>query len=294
MTVENNSPSQVTDKDIERLNELLKNIDSDIALSMAYVRRAHQVSFVELKRKFTGVNVETLQKYMQPSYQGHRPLHVVAAFSWMMMVPMTAFYYGLSLREYYRGMEDSSVEALVRIGKLPLSQFNSVIDIITNLYNDRERADFLAFRTELEGHSDYVGLDYDSLLPPPELDLEAFGEDYYRSLAINLKRFRYAYNVPLETMSKVLGLSDYQYQVLENENKPVAFSVAVGFRGKLGFKLNSHAGFTSEMTKFPQFHHLRTAQHVRDSLIVEALRHLDHEQKESISQILNSLSRLYI
>ncbi|WP_062713629.1 hypothetical protein [Grimontia marina] len=294
MSLIESPPSEVTDEDIDRLDFLLKDIDSDIALSMAYVRRVHQVSFKDLKSKFIGINVDTLQKYMQPSYQGHRPLHVVAAFSWMMMVPMTAFYYGLRLREYYRGMEDASVEALIRTGKIPLCQFNAVLTIITQLYSDKDKKEFDVFRSELEGIKEYQGINYDNLLPPERLDLEVFGEDYYRSLAIKLKKFRTAFSISTETMCRVLGISQYQYQILENENKPVAFSVAVGFRGKLGFKLNSHVSFTSEMTSFPQFHYLRVAQHVRDTLIVEAMRRLNSKQKKHVSQILFSLSKLYI
>ncbi|MEZ8028343.1 hypothetical protein [Enterovibrio norvegicus] len=287
-------PSQVSMEHIEKLDVLLKDIDLEIAHSMSYVRRAHQVSFSELKNKFSGINTETLQRYMQPSYEGQRPIHVVAAYSWSMMVPMTAFYYGLKLREYYRGMEETSIEALIRIGKLPLNQFNSVIDIITRLFGETDLHEFLAFREALENDEAYRGVDYDELFPPKVLDLEAFGEDYYRSMAINIKKFRIENGVPQELMAKVLGISDYQYQVLENEKKPVAFSVAIGFRGKLGFQLSSHASFTSEMTTYPQFHHLRIAQHVRDTLIVEALRRLTPAQKKLVSQILTSMSEFYI
>nr|WP_241903747.1 hypothetical protein [Enterovibrio norvegicus] len=260
---------------------------------MSYVRRAHNISFIDLKNKFTGINVETLQKYMQPSYQGQRPLHVVAAYSWVMMVPMTAFYYGLRLREYYRGMEDFSVEALTRIGILPMKQFDSLLDIITRLYSEKDRIEFLNFREETERYAGYKDLDYDALLPPKQLDLEAFAEDYYRSLAITIKAFRKQNQLSRELMASVLGISDYQYQVLENASKPVAFSVALGFRGKLGFKLNSHASFTSHMSTYPAFHELRVVQHVRDTLIVEAMRRLNDHQKLHISQLIRSLSELY-
>ncbi|WP_332308963.1 hypothetical protein [Enterovibrio coralii] len=111
MTFSVGTEQSVSDEHIQKLNEMLEHIDTDIALSMSYVRRAHHMSFPDLKKKFTGINVETLQKYMQESYPAHRPIHVVAAYSWVMMVPMTAFYYGLKLREYYRGMDDLAVEA---------------------------------------------------------------------------------------------------------------------------------------------------------------------------------------
>ncbi|SKA67224.1 hypothetical protein [Enterovibrio nigricans] len=284
---------KVSEEHISKLDAMLKNIDSDIALSMSYVRRAHEVSFPELKKKFSGINVETLQKYMQASYTAHRPIHVVAAYSRAMMVPMTAFYYGLKLREYYRGMDDSSVEALVRIGKLPNEQFNTMLDIITNLFSEKDRDEFIAFRDETETE-EYRSIDYNTLFPPKVLDLEAFGEDYYRSVAITLKQFRKENDICDELSARVLGLSSYQYRVLENENKPVAFSVSIGFRAKLGFQLNSHVNFTTEMNAFPEFHRLRIAQHVRDALIVEAMRRLKDTEKKNVSQMLLSLSNMYI
>ncbi|MDD1781348.1 hypothetical protein LRP49_09045 [Enterovibrio sp. ZSDZ35] len=294
MLLTRSAEDKVSEEHINKLDTMLKDIDSDIALSMSYVRRAHDVSFPELKKKFSGINVETLQKYMQASYTAHRPIHVVAAYSWAMMVPMTAFYYGLKLREYYRGMDDASVEALVRIGKLPTEQFNSMLDIITHLYSDKDKEEFEEFRLKMENTEGYREIDYNSLFPPKVLDLEAFGEDYYRSVAITAKRFRKENNISEEFAARVLGLSPYQYGVLENENKPVAFSVAIGFRAKLGFQLISHVDFTSDMIQFPAFHHLRIAQHVRDALIVEAMRRLADIEKKNVSQMLLSLSNMYI
>ncbi|MFD2176190.1 hypothetical protein ACFSJZ_01255 [Veronia pacifica] len=274
---------------------MLKNIDSDIALSMAYVRRTHNVQFEELATKMSGVKMNTLKKYMQPSYSGQRPIHVVAGFSWVMMVPMTAFYFGMRLKEYYRGMEDSSVEALVRIGRLPKEQFNAILDIITNLYSEEERHEFREWRESIEALEVESGVpEYNSLFPPEVLDIDAFGEDYYRSIAITLKQFRYENNVSEELAARVLGLSEYQYRVLENRNKPISFSVAIGFRAKLGFQLQSHTNFTNSMIAFPQFHHLRVAQHVRDTLIVEAIRRLEFTKKQQVSKIIDLLSEIYL
>ncbi|WP_332308964.1 hypothetical protein [Enterovibrio coralii] len=182
----------------------------------------------------------------------------------------------------------------MRIGKLPTAQFNAMLDIITHLYGEDDKQAFATFRAELEATPGYQELDYSALFPPEVLDLEAFGEDYYRSVAVSAKAFRKEHALSEKTMAKVLGLSAYQYGVLENENKPVAFSVAIGFRAKLGFKLNSHVNFTAEMRRFPAFHQLRIAQHVRDSLIVEALRRLEEKEKKNVSQMLLSLSNMYI
>ncbi|WP_087022883.1 hypothetical protein [Thaumasiovibrio subtropicus] len=280
-----------TEQEIENLNESFKDIETQIAISMSYVRRVNQISFADLKMRFSGIRSETLQKYLQPSYESTRPLHVVAAYSWAMMVPMTALYHGMKLREYYRGMDEQSIEGLIRIGKLPEQAFNAVLEIILTLLDEQDRQAFIALRDELNATT--INMSYDEILPPRKIDLECFAEDYYRSLAINMRQFRHNHEISVDMMSRVLGLSVYQYKMLENERKTMPVSVSVGFRGKLGFKLNSHASFTSEMRVYPQFHLLRIAQNRRDVLIVDILNRLELKKKETFSQILCLISQLY-
>ncbi|CAH8217265.1 hypothetical protein VAEU17_3690001 [Vibrio aestuarianus] len=47
------------------------------------------------------------------------------------------------------------------------------------------------------------------------------------------------------------------------------------------------------MRQFPEFHKLRQVQHIRDLLIVEALRKLKSNERQSMTQILTSLSDIY-
>ncbi|WP_260261818.1 hypothetical protein [Vibrio intestinalis] len=288
-----NSNVEVSDQDIEKLDNLLKNIDSEMAVSMSYARRAQGITFDQLEKRVTGINASTLKRYMQQSYPSMRPIHVVAAMSWVMMVPMTSFYYGLKLKEHYRGMDDKAIEALLCIGRLPSDQFDVFLQLVCNLMDAESRAEFEQYRLNVE--SQVGSLDhYNELLPPPVLDVNAFAIDYYRSISITAKRFREENNISIETLSRVLGISTYQYSILEDINKIRDFPVAIGFRVKLGFHLDSHADFSSEMRQFPQFHRLRQMQHVRDSLIVESLRKLDYSRKNSAIQILTTLSKIYI
>ncbi|EJO2021867.1 hypothetical protein NRC95_004620, partial [Vibrio vulnificus] len=67
----------VSDQEIEKMNMLLKSIDTDMAVSMSYVRRAQGVSFEQLENRFSGINGSTLKRYMQQSYPSMRPIHVV-------------------------------------------------------------------------------------------------------------------------------------------------------------------------------------------------------------------------
>lgn len=283
----------VSEHTIETLDKLLKTIDTDMAVSMSFIRRAQGMSFRDLEQRTTGINGSTLKRYMQQSYHSIRPIHVVAAMSWVMMVPMTSFYLALKMKEHYRGMDDKAIEALYCIGRLPSEQFQLYLDLVSNMMTEEKKAQFKVFRAEVESQID-PAIDYNELLPPQVLDINAFAIDYYRSVAITVKRFRLEHQIPIDVISRVLGLSEYQYQQLEDVNKVRDFSVAIGFRVKLGFELNSHVNFTSEMRLFPQFHQLRQIQHLRDALIVEALRNLNGECKKQAVEILTTLSKIYI
>ncbi|RSD32543.1 hypothetical protein [Vibrio pectenicida] len=283
----------VSDERIHMLDSLFSTIDTDMAISMSFVRRAQKTSLVELGEKISGLNTSTLRRYMQQSYPCMRPIHVVAAMSWVLMVPMTSFYYALKVREHYRGMDDKAIEALYCVGRLPEEQFYLYLKMVSNLMGSEARAHFDVFQAELLSETTPSSC-YDDLLPPKVLDINSFAIDYYRSIAITLRRFRQDNNIPIDVIARVLGLTEHQYVVLEDTNKIRDFSVAIGFRVKVGFELYSHVNFTSEMQQFPQFHQLRQHQHIRDSLIVESFRLLNTKSKSCASDLLSVLSKVYI
>ncbi|ABU71960.1 hypothetical protein [Vibrio campbellii] len=287
-----NKVLEVPEERIQMLDSQLASIDSDIAVSLSFVRRAQGLTFSDLEQRTSGLKGSTLKRYMQQSYHSMRPIHVVAALSWVMMVPMTSFYYALKVGEYYRGMDKNAIKVLYCIGRLPTEQFELYLQIVANLMTQEAKEQFQQYHSQLLSTIDLPN-SYEELLPPSVLDVNEFAIDYYRSAAITVKRFRLENNISIELMARVLGLSDYQYMVLEDVNKVRDFSVAIGFRVKLGLHLDSHASFTSEMQQFPQFHQLRQFQHVRDSLVVEALRQLTPKHKQNAVQILTSLSRNY-
>jgi len=283
---------EVSEDKIQLLDELLSDIDAEMALSMSSARRAQGMPFSELQQRIEGLNASTLKRYMQQSYRSIRPIHVVAALSWIMMVPMTSFYHAVKIRESYRGMDDKGIEALFCIGRLPEKQFELYLDLITSLMEPQKREDFSLLRCQTAALVD-PNIHYDDLFAPRVLDLNAFAIDYYRSIAITVKRFRQEHNISLQIMSRVLGLSEKQYLQLEDVYKVRDYSIAIGFRVKLGFNLSSHVNFTSEMRQFPEFHQLRQVQHVRDTLMIEALRNLDGERKIRAVEILSPLSKIY-
>lgn len=289
----NGSLEYLNESQLKTLDANLVSIDKDMAISLSMVRRAQGLSIQELGNKFSGIKESTLRRYMQQSYTSIRPLHIVAALSWVMMVPMTSFYYALKAKEHYRGMDTHTINALFCIGRLPTKQFDLYIDMLCELMNAEDRVKFQIFREELLSTTP-LPLCYESLLPPEKLDLNAFAIDYYRSCAINIKRFRLKYNIPIEVISRTLGLSLYQYEVLEDVNKVRDFSVSIGFRVKLGFQLHSHVNFTSDMVQFAEFHELRKFQHFRDELVTKALGFVSDSAKEYAVNILTNLSLIYL
>lgn len=284
-----------SDQELAHIDEMLSNLNFDISVSMAYVKRAQGWSLQELGRRFSNLSNDSLKRYMQQSYPSMRPIHVVAAYSWVTMVPMTSFYYGLKIREAYRGMDHDAVEAIMRTGRVPTTQFNIILELIYNFLDKKGQKAVDTIKDCLtKKYGDLNRYDDNDFFPPDVIDMNKFAEDYYRSVAITVKRFRQEYNIPIETMAKVLGLSMYQYKVLEQEDNTKPFSMSIGFRAKLGFKINGHVSFTKEMTAYPEFHTLRVAQHIRDLLIVEALRHLPMDKKVAIINILKEMSGIYL
>ena len=114
----------------KELDRLFCTIDTDIANSLSFVRKAQNLSYLDVANKLNGINHTTLRRYMQPSYTNMRPLHIVAALSWAMMVPMSSFYSLLKGKETYRGMDDDAIKALQRVGLLSEVQFKLYIDLI--------------------------------------------------------------------------------------------------------------------------------------------------------------------
>lgn len=281
-------PVEISEQEIQYLDHVTKNIDADLAVAMAYVKRTQRLTFNQLQERFCGININTMKRYMQPSYPSMRPLHFLAAYSWVTMVPLTSFYYKI----VYPEMDSGLLKVLMCIGKLPSKQFNAVLEIMYELLNDDEKQKSYQFRAQLEAQ--YGPISDLHSFPPNPLDINEFSEDYYRSVAITVKQFRENNNIPINTITKVLGLSRYQYQLLEKKEKNIPFPSSIGARIKLGFKLESHANFTSQMQSFPEFHRLRRVQHARDLLVMDTLNKLSVKKKKRVFSLLTILSQIYI
>lgn len=284
-----------SEEELTRLTNALANLDQTVAISMSHIRRVQKWSSKEICSRFSGVSSATIEKYMQQSYQGIRPIHFIAAYSWVTMVPMTSFFKGVKVLETDRGMDKSSIEAIIQCGRLSKKRFQITLDYIYDHLDDKGKNAYDQLSDEVS--NEYGSLDdYNdkNFLPPEKLDINDFGEDYYYSISLALKDFRRINNLSIDTIASALGLSINRYKLLEDPNKnkiKSPFPLNIGLRIRLAFHSHSHVEFTQYMQKYPQLHNLRKVQHIRDSLIVEGLRHIPENKKESIIQIMNLLAQ---
>ncbi|WP_261887458.1 hypothetical protein [Vibrio aerogenes] len=274
--------------EIEQLNKSFKNIDTDISISMSNIRRAQGVTFKQLEKRFTGISGGTLKRHMQQSYPAARPIHLIAAYSWVMMVPMTSF----KIQQFYPNLDKNTVKALACIGRLPVTQFNHFLDMVCDILGEVSRNEFFNYKEQLENKYGKLA-DHREFLPPDVLDIDEFAMDYYHSVAITARRFREVNDISVETASQLIGISKHQYTLLEDTRKTTPLPASIGFRAQVGFQLESHASFTSEMRQFPALHQLRKVQHVRDSLFIKALSLLQGVHKELMTDLLVTLSKIY-
>jgi len=283
-----------TEEELLLLDEKLANIDLDVAVSMGYVRKAQGWSFSTLSERFAGVNTQLLQRYMQQGYACVRPIHFIAAYSWVTMVPMTSFYKGLKIRESYRGMDETGVEALICIANMPYDLFSLTLQCIHCFLDEfgKKQVDILKKRLEHE-YGVFNEALYQFCSAPPIIDIDKFAASYYRSIALTVTEFRKRHQLSPMTMARVLGLSEYKYRILEDPDNPQPFSMAIGLRVKLGFKLNGHVQFTHCMKDYPEFHEYRKLQHIRDSLLIESLRYIPEQQKPYVIGVIKGLSAVH-
>lgn len=279
-----------TNQELKYLDKMLSNLELDLSVSMAYVRKAQGWTYEALASRFTGVSEQIWRRYMQPGYANMRPIHVVAAFSWVTMIPMTFLYKGFKIRESYRGMDEDAVEALICIANMSSELFDRMLECIYCFLDQHGKQQVDNMRLELERKYSHVNFHDDELLAPSTIDLDLFAEDYYRSIAITVREFRKHHNLTYKTMQDVLGLSAYKYKQLENINDPQPMPMSIGIRVKIGFKLDGHVDFTREMTSYSQFHLLRIVQHIRDSLLVESLRYVPSNQKNYVLELIKGLA----
>ncbi|WP_086930493.1 hypothetical protein [Agarilytica rhodophyticola] len=285
----------VSDSELEYINSELTQVNINVSMSMAYIRKTQGWSYTDLERHFTKISGGMWKRYLQPSYNKMRPIHVVAAYSWLTMVPMPSFYRGLKIKESYRGMDNYSVKALIHCGILPKKQFSLLLTYIYDILNSSQKASVDALISEVR--QKYGSLDdYDDnqFLFPEVLDMDMFAYDYYRSIALAFRNFREQYNLKASTVAKILNLSKHRYAQCEDPDNPVVLPVEIAARLKLGFHLTDAMSFTSYMEKYPQFHTVRLVQHIRETKLVELMSHITRDDKDRVVAIIINMAQIYV
>ncbi|MEO0320416.1 MAG: hypothetical protein AAF199_05940, partial [Pseudomonadota bacterium] len=89
----------VSEQELAQIERILQDVRNAISTSMAYTRKFQGWEFEHLEKRFTGISTSTWKRYLQPSYTKMRPLHIVAAYSWLTMLPMICFYRGLNINK---------------------------------------------------------------------------------------------------------------------------------------------------------------------------------------------------
>ncbi|MGH1485421.1 MAG: hypothetical protein ACRBCI_04320 [Cellvibrionaceae bacterium] len=278
-------------QELIRMNKMLVDVHIAISASMAYVRKLQRWKFEHLESKFIGVNISTWKRYLQPSYSKIRPLHVVAAYSWLTMLPMSCFYRGLNIREAYPDLDDISVECLIHSGLLPKLEFGYVVDQLFCNLTEKQKVSTKLFEDAIGERYGFLN-DYDDkdYMFPDRLDMELFAYDYYYSFAVSLKEFREKNNIPLSIMAEVLSLSLHRYKQCENTDNPIPLPVELGARLQVGFRLDNALPFTAHMKHYKQFHLVRRVQEIRQTLFVEIVKNISPFNRSRLLALISNVS----
>ena len=282
-----------TDEELQYIDTALKTFDDNLVTSMQHIRELQGLAPRDIAERFICEKPSNIYKYMQSSFDGVRPIHFAAAFSWITKTPATGFYLRSEIKESYRGMNDDAVAGLISIGSMPEQQFDIVINCIYLYLNDEGKRSVDQLRENLLSEFGNIGALETLYTAPDIIDLDKFSESYYRSSALTARGFRKRNSITQVDMARILGISLHRYQTIESVDHAVPFPLSIAIRLKLAFKLSSHVGFTSLMDDYSEFHQFRIAQHVRDMLTVEALLHVSNEQKPYVLEMIKGIANAY-
>ena len=250
--------NDLSNSELSELDKSLNNIDSQIAISLSYVKKIQGIGFEDISKRFSSISPITIQRYFQQSYKSKRSLHTLAAFSWFFMTPMAGFYSNMKARENWRGMTEKSARALLYVGNINRKNFEIITELLANSMSNEDKNDYIAFKGSI------LTVDDDDLGFPEQLDLDAFAIDYYQSIAVIFRKIRLEGNLSFKEMARRLNVTEKEYMKIENR-QAFDLHISIGFRAKLAFKLDEHSTFSSEMTTYPKFHKLRLMQSYREN-----------------------------
>lgn len=274
-------------EELKGLDQYETEFPRQIAAALKWVYKVHGWGGKDVEKMIPGMKAELWRKYGQPSHPKNRSLHAVAALSWVSQVSMSAILYGDRIAQYWPTASREKIEIFIYAGLMGNNEFEYFVHQLMEL-ECLPHSNKNAFLESLANIKVYPDARY---LAPYPLDLEEFGADYYRSIAITIKAFRVSQGFSVSDMALGLNLSEKQYMAIENEdNPPKTLNLLLAPRLKLAFKIPNTVPFLSKMTKFHGFELARNIQQERELLLLSMLHNAVPQDLTVISQIAKQLA----
>jgi transcriptional regulator with XRE-family HTH domain len=201
---------------------------------------------------------------------------------------MSAILYGDRIARYWPDASTNKIKTIIYSGLMGHEEFQYIMDKLTaissrNIELNRESLDYLEHFKSNYRHEEIVA--------PRELDIEAFAQDYYRSISVTLKNFRESREMSPMDMAITMNISDAKYQKIENANPPPkAVSLHLAARFKLAFKIPNTVPFVSDMQAFPGFALSRSLHQARELILLDLLKGIDDQAVETIAECAKQIT----
>jgi hypothetical protein len=274
-----------TKAEIEQLNHYAPIFNAEVGSALRWVMRQLGISVKLLEKRISGVSSSAWRSYTQMSYTQNRPLHVVAAFSWLTQVSMMAIYQGKHIQNYWPAVCNKTIQSIIASGLLPEEQFLYCIRLMTAKLDKRGYSISKEVVPLLEAIPNFQ----DTFLMPPQLDIDDFKTDYYRSLSIQFRQFRQQQQIPIEVLATVINEPVSRTLAFEDTDNPISIPVFAAVRIKLGFKLEDTVMFTSGMTKYQHFYHARQVQQAREQVMLALMNPLSLIERQRVNRFIQTI-----
>ena len=274
-----------TKAEIAQLNHYAPIFNAEVGGALRWVMRQLGISIKLLEKRIPGVSSSAWRSYTQMSYTQNRPLHVMAAFSWLTQVSMLAFFRGNHIHDYWPAVCNETIQSIITSGLLPEEQFLRCIQLMT---------------AKMDRHGYNIGKEVlplleaiprfqDSFLMPSDLDINDFKADYYRSIAIQLRQFRQQEQIPIEVLAAIFNEPVSRTLAFEDPDNPVSIPAFAAVRIRLGFKLEDMTMFTSGMTKYHHLYNARQVQQAREKVMLALMTPLSLLERQRINSFIQTI-----
>jgi len=275
-------------EELQRLDDFEAEFPLQIAKAIRWIYDIHNWNGEDVEKRIPGVKASVWQRYAQPAYTKSRSLHAIAALSWISQVSMSAILYGDRIARYWPNTTRDKIKTIIYSGLMGHDEFQYLMEKLLRIAPkgvelNKESLEYLEyFRANYK---------FEQVAAPAPLDIEAFAQDYHRSIANTLLTFREARKMTQTDMAITMNISDAKYRKIENANPPPrAISLHLAARFKLAFKIPNTVPFVSNMSNFPGFTLSRSLQQARELLLLDLLKDIDDQAVADIATCAKDLT----